>query len=163
MPKGFETYYMRGYSFNIPSSFKQVDEGYANHLNYMTFKKGNKFVNVSLERHSNEFNKNLMDTFSAFTWNGLKHFKKTIAGISGFYIKKKGVKSFIFSSEDDMIYVKTKGVKLSNILSSIKQKNYKPYRDSEYDWDDDAYYESDVYDDSFDDSFDDGAYYNYNW
>ena len=33
----------------------------------------------------------------------------------------------------------------------------------EYDFDDDAYYESDAYDDSFDDSFDDASYYNYRW
>ena len=121
-PKGFEPYYMRGYTFNVPESFKRTDDGYdnVNHLKYMNFKKGKKFVN-------------------------------------------NDVKSFVFSSEDDTIYIKAKGVKLSKVLSSISQKNYRQHHDREYDFDDDAYYESDVYDDSFDDSFDDASYYNYNW
>ena len=163
-PKGFEPYYMRGYTFNVPESFKQTDSGYdnANHLNYMNFKKGSKFVNISLDRHSS-FTKNQMDIYSLFTWNGLDHYKTSIAGVSGFYVKKNGVKSFVFSSEDDTIYIKAKGVKLSKVLSSISQKNYHATNDREYDFDDDAYYESDVYDDSFDDSFDDASYYNYNW
>ena len=163
-PKGFEPYYMRGYTFNVPESFKQTDSGYdnANHLNYMNFKKGSKFVNISLDRHSS-FTKNQMDLYSILTWNGLDHYKTSIAGVSGFYVKKNGVKSFVFSSEDDTIYIKAKGVKLSKVLSSIQQRNYHPYHDKEYDFDDDAYYESDVYDDSFDDSFDDASYYNYNW
>ena len=163
-PKGFEPYYMRGYTFNVPESFKQTDSGYdnVNHLNYMNFKKGSKFVNISLDRHSS-FTKNQMDIYSIFTWNGLDHYKTSIAGVSGFYVKKNGVKSFVFSSEDDTIYIKAKGVKLSKVLSSISQKNYHPHHDREYDFNDDAYYESDVYDDSFDDSFDDASYYNYNW
>ena len=163
-PKGFEPYYMRGYTFNVPESFKQTDSGYdnVNHLNYMDFKKGSKFVNISLDRHSS-FTKNQMDIYSLFTWNGLDHYKTSIAGVSGFYVKKNGVKSFVFSSEDDTIYIKAKGVKLSKVLSSISQKNYHATNDREYDFDDDAYYESDVYDDSFDDSFDDASYYNYNW
>ena len=163
-PKGFEPYYMRGYTFNVPESFKETDSGYdtVNHLNYMKFKKGKRFVNISLEKNS-RFNKNLMDGYSVFIWNGLNHYKKSIAGVSGFYAKSKGVKSFVFSSQSDTIYIKAKGVKLSNILYSINQKDYSIYHDSEYDFDDDAYYESDVYDDSFDDSFDDGAYYNYDW
>ena len=39
VPKGFETYYMRGYGFNVPSSYKLVNEGWdeVNHLNYMNF------------------------------------------------------------------------------------------------------------------------------
>ena len=163
-PKGFETYYMRGYGFNVPKSFKLAIDGYddVNHLNYMNYKKGNKFVNISLERHS-RFNKNLMDSYSTFNWNGLNHYKTVIGGVSGFYAKSNGVKSFIFCSEDDIVYIKAKGVKLTNILSSINQRDYKPYHNSEYDFDDDAYYESDAYDDSFDDSFDDASYYNYNW
>ena len=28
VPKGFETYYMRGYGFNVPSSYKLIDEGW---------------------------------------------------------------------------------------------------------------------------------------
>ena len=104
-----------------------------------------------------------MDIYSLFTWNGLDHYKTSIAGVNGFYVKKNGVKSFVFSSEDDTIYIKAKGVKLSKVLSSIEQKNYRQHHDREYDFDDDAYYESDVYDDSFDDSFDDASYYNYNW
>lgn len=163
-PKGFEPYYMRGYTFNVPESFKRTDDGYdnVNHLKYMNFKKGKKFVNISLDEHS-EFTKNQMDIYSLFTWNGLDHYKTSIAGVSGFYVKKNGVKSFVFSSEDDTIYIKAKGVKLSKVLSSIEQKNYRQHHDREYDFDDDAYYESDVYDDSFDDSFDDASYYNYNW
>ena len=45
-PKGYETYYMRGYGFNVPSSYKLIDEGYdeVNHLNYMNFQKGKYFV-----------------------------------------------------------------------------------------------------------------------
>ena len=68
VPKGFETYYMRGYGFNVPSSYKLVDEGWdeVNHLNYMNFQKGKYFVNISLERHSSSFNKNIMDGFSSF-------------------------------------------------------------------------------------------------
>ena len=69
----------------------------------------------------------------------------------------------LLASEDDMIYLHVKGVKLSNVLSSIIQRDYKTYPNDEYDFDDDAYYESDIYDDSFDDSFDDGSYYNYDW
>ncbi len=123
-PKGFEPYYMRGYTFNVPESFKRTDDGYdnVNHLKYMNFKKGKKFVNISLDEHS-EFTKNQMDIYSLFTWNGLDHYKTSIAGV----------------------------------------RNYRQHHDREYDFDDDAYYESDVYDDSFDDSFDDASYYNYNW
>ena len=163
-PKGYDSYYMRGYTFNVPDSFKRSDDGYdrVNHLKYMNFKKGSKFVNISLDEHS-EYTKNEMDYYSIFCWNGLNHYKTSIAGVSGFYAKDHGVKSFVFSSEDDTIYIKAKGVKLSKVLSSIRQKNYRPYHDREYDFDDDAYYESDVYDDSFDDSFDDGAYYTYDW
>ena len=60
-PKGFEPYYMRGYTFNVPESFKRTDDGYdnVNHLKYMNFKKGKKFVNISLDEHS-EFTKNQM-------------------------------------------------------------------------------------------------------
>ena len=138
-PKGFEPYYMRGYTFNVPESFKRTDDGYdnVNHLKYMNFKKGKKFVNISLDEHS-EFTKNQMDIYSLFTWNGLDHYKTSIAGVSGFYVKKNGVKSFVFSSEDDTIYIKAKGVKLSKVLSSIEQKNYRQHHDREYDFDDDA-------------------------
>ena len=164
-PKGYETYYMRGYGFNVPSSYKLVDEGWdeVNHLNYMNFQKGKNFVNVSLERHSSSFNKNVMDAFSSFKLNDEQLYKKSISGISGFYNKRNGVKTFVFASEDDMIYLHVKGAKISNVVSSIKQRDYKPYHSSEYDFDDDAYYESDAYDDSFDDSFDDASYYNYGW
>ena len=62
-----------------------------------------------------------------------------------------------------MIYLHVKGPKVSNVVSSITQRDYKPYHSNEYDFDDDAYYESDAYDDSFDDSFDDASYYNYRW
>ena len=43
-PKGYETYYMRGYGFNVPTSYKLVDEGWdeVNRLNYMNFQKGKK-------------------------------------------------------------------------------------------------------------------------
>ena len=164
-PKGYETYYMRGYGFNVPSSYKQIDEGYdeTNHLNYMKFQKGKNYVNVELERHSNKFNKNTMDGFSSFKLNDENLYKKSISGITGFYNKRNKVKTFVFASEDDMIYLHVKGPKLSKVISSIKQRDYKPYHDDEYDFDDDAYYESDVYDDSFDDSFDDASYYNYGW
>ena len=164
-PKGFETYYMRGYGFNVPSSYKLISEGYdeVNHLNYMNFQKGKNFVNISLERHSNSFNKQIMDDFTSFKLNDEKLYKTSINGITGFYNKKNKVKTFVFASEDDMIYLHVKGVKLSNVLSSINQKDYKPYHNDEYDFDDDVYYESDVYDDSFDDSFDDGSFYNYAW
>lgn len=164
-PKGFETYYMRGYGFNVPSSYKLISEGYdeVNHLNYMNFQKGKNFVNISLERHSNSFNKQIMDDFTSFKLNDEKLYKTSINGITGFYNKKNKVKTFVFASEDDMIYLHVKGVKLSNVLFSINQRDYKPYHNDEYDFDDDVYYESDVYDDSFDDSFDDGSYYNYAW
>ena len=164
-PKGFETYYMRGYGFNVPSSYKLISEGYdeVNHLNYMNFQKGKNFVNISLERHSNSFNKQIMDDFTSFKLNDEKLYKTSISGITGFYNKKNKVKTFVFASEDDMIYLHVKGVKLYNVLSSINQRDYKPYHNDEYDFDDDVYYESDVYDDSFDDSFDDGSYYNYAW
>ena len=164
-PKGFETYYMRGYGFNVPSSYKLISEGYdeVNHLNYMNFQKGKDFANISLERHSNSFNKQIMDDFTSFKLNDEKLYKTSINGITGFYNKKNKVKTFVFASEDDMIYLYVKGVKLSNVLSSINQRDYKPYHNDEYNFDDDAYYESDVYDDSFDDSFDDGSYYNYDW
>lgn len=164
-PKGFETYYIRGYGFNVPSSYKLVDEGYdeVNHLNYASFQKGRNYVNISLERHSSSFNKNVMDEFASFKLNDEKLYKKTISGISGFYNKRNKVKTFVFASEDDMVYLHVKGPKLSNVLSSIKQRDYKSYHSNEYDFDDDAYYESDVFDDSFDDSFDDASYYNYPW
>lgn len=164
-PKGFETYYMRGYGFNVPSSYKLISEGYdeVNHLNYMNFQKGKNFANISLERHSNSFNKQIMDDFTSFKLNDEKLYKTSINGITGFYNKKNKVKTFVFASEDDMIYLHVKGVKLSNVLSSIIQRDYKTYPNDEYDFDDDAYYESDIYDDSFDDSFDDGSYYNYDW
>ena len=164
-PKGYETYYMRGYGFNVPSSYKQIAEGWdeVNRLNYMNFQKGKNFVNVSLERHSNSFNKNMLDEFSSFRLNDEKLYKTSISGITGFYNKRNGVKTFVFASEDDMVYLHVKGAKLSKVVSSITQRNYKPYHNSEYDFDDDAYYESDVYDDSFDDSFDDASYYNYGW
>ena len=104
-----------------------------------------------------------MDDFTSFKLNDEKLYKTSINGITGFYNKKNKVKTFVFASEDDMIYLHVKGVKLYNVLSSINQRDYKPYHNDEYDFDDDAYYESDVYDDSFDDSFDDGSYYNYAW
>ena len=164
-PKGYETYYMRGYGFNVPSSYKLVAEGWddVNHLNYMNFQKGKNYVNISLERHSSSFNKNIMDGFSSFKLNDEHLYKKSISGITGFYNKRNGVKTFVFASEDDMVYLHVKGVKVSKVVSSIKQRDYKPYHSSEYDFDDDAYYESDAYDDSFDDSFDDASYYNYGW
>ena len=73
-PKGFETYYMRGYGFNVPSSYKLISEGYdeVNHLNYMNFQKGKNFANISLERHSNSFNKQIMDDFTSFKLNDEK-------------------------------------------------------------------------------------------
>lgn len=165
VPKGYETYYMRGYGFNVPSSYKLVDEGYdeVNHLNYMNFQRGKYFVNVSLERHSNSFNKNVMDGFSSFKLNDEKLYRTSVSGITGFYNKRNGVKTFVFASEDDMVYLHVKGPKLSKVVSSIKQRDYKPYHSSEYDFDDDAYYESDAFDDSFDDSFDDASYYSYSW
>ena len=131
-PKGFETYYMRGYGFNVPSSFKQVNEGWdeLNHLNYMNFQKGKKFVNISLERHSNSFNKNVMDGFSSFNLNDEKLYKTSINGITGFYNERNKVKTFVFASEDDMIYLHVKGVKISNVVSSITQRDYKPYHNS---------------------------------
>lgn len=132
-------------------------------MQHMDFKKGGNFVNVSLKRHSSVFNKNIMDEFTSFKLNGQRLDKRSISGISGFYNKKNKVKTFVFASEDDMIYLHVKGPKLSKVLSSINQRDYRPYHDREYDFDDDAYYESDVYDDSFDDSFDDAAYYNYDW
>lgn len=164
-PKGYETYYMRGYGFNVPSSYKLVDEGWdeVNHLNYMNFQKGKNYVNISLERHSNSFNKNVMDGFSSFKLNDEKLHKTRISGITGFYNERNKVKTFVFASEDDMIYLHVKGPKVSKVVSSIKQRDYKPYHSNEYDFDDDAYYESDAYDDSFDDSFDDASYYNYRW
>ena len=164
-PKGYETYYMRGYGFNVPTSYKLVSEGWdeVNHLNYMNFCNGKNYVNISLERHSSSFNKNIMDDFSSSKLNDEKLYKKLISGISGFYNKKNNVKTFVFASEDDMIYLHVKGAKVSKVVSSIKQRDYKPYHSSEYDFDDDAYYESDAYDDSFDDSFDDASYYNYGW
>ena len=156
---------MRGYGFNVPSSYKLIDEGYdeVNHLNYMNFQKGKYFVNVNLERHSNKFNKNVMDGFSLFKLNDEKLYKTSISGITGFYNKRNGVKTFVFASEDDMVYLHVKGPKLSKVVSSIKQRDFKPYHSKEYDFDDDAYYESDAYDDSFDDSFDDASYYRYSW
>lgn len=165
VPKGYETYYIRGYGFNVPSSYKLVDEGWdeVNHLNYANFQKGNYYVNISLERHSTSFNKNVMDGFSSFKLNDEKLYKKSISGISGFYNKRNHIHTFVFASEDDMIYLHVKGPKLSKVVSSITQRDYKPYHSSEYDFDDDAYYESDAYDDSFDDSFDDASYYNYRW
>ena len=164
-PKGYETYYMRGYGFNVPTSYKLVNEGWdeVNHLNYMNFQSGKNYVNISLERHSSSFNKNIMGGFSSFKLNDERLYKKSISGISGFYNKRNGVKTFVFASEDDMIYLHVKGAKVSKVVSSIKQRDYKPYHSSEYDFDDDAYYESDAYDDSFDDSFDDASYYNYGW
>ena len=60
-------------------------------------------------------------------------------------------------------YIDSLSTGTSELLSSIEQKNYRQHHDREYDFDDDTYYESDVYDDSFDDSFDDASYYNYNW
>ena len=56
---------MRGYGFNVPSSYKLVAEGWddVNHLNYMNFQKGKNYVNISLERHSSSFNKNIMDIY----------------------------------------------------------------------------------------------------
>ena len=164
-PKGYETYYMRGYGFNVPSSYKLVSEGWdeVNHLNYMNFQKGTNYINISLERHSSSFNKNIMDGFSSFKLNDEHLYKESISGITGFYNKRNGVKTFVFASEDDMVYLHVKGAKVSKVVSSIKQRDYKPYHSSEYDFDDDAYYESDAYDDSFDDSFDDASYYNYGW
>ena len=164
-PKGYETYYMRGYGFNVPTSYKLVNEGWdeVNHLNYMNFQSGKNYVNISMERHSSSFNKNIMGGFSSFKLNDERLYKKSISGISGFYNKRNGVKTFVFASEDDMIYLHVKGAKVSKVVSSIKQRDYKPYHSSEYDFDDDAYYESDAYDDSFDDSFDDASYYNYGW
>ena len=144
VPKGFETYYMRGYGFNVPSSYKLVNEG-------------------SLERHSSSFNKNVMDGFSSFKMNDEKLYKTSISGITGFYNKRNKVKTFVFASEDDMIYLHIKGPSVTNVVSSIDQRDYRPYHSNEYDFDDDAYYESDAYDDSFDDSFDDASYYNYRW
>ena len=165
VPKGYETYYIRGYGFNVPSSYKLVDEGWdeVNHLNYANFQKGNYYVNISLERHSTSFNKNVMDGFSSFKLNDEKLYKKSISGISGFYNKRNHIHTFVFFFFFDMIYLHVKGPKLSKVVSSITQRDYKPYHSSEYDFDDDAYYESDVYDDSFDDSFDDASYYNYGW
>ena len=164
-PKGYSNYYIRGVCFNVPDSYKLVDDGWddVNKLSYANFKKGNNFINISLDKHSSKFNKNIMDGFSSFTINGINLNKKTIAHVSGFYAKKNGVKHFVFATEDDFVYISAKGPKLSNVLSSTKQRDYKPYHSSEYDFDDDAYYESDAYDDSFDDSFDDASYYNYGW
>ena len=65
--------------------------------------------------------------------------------------------------ENDVIYLQTKGVDISYVISGITQKDYISKTHDEYDFDDNLDYESDAYDDSFDDSFDDGAYYNYNW
>ena len=106
----FETYYMRGYGFNVPSSYKLVNEGWdeVNHLNYMNFQKGKNFVNISLERHSSSFNKNVMDGFSSFKLNDEKLYKTSISGITGFYNKRNKVKTFVFASEDDMIYLHIK-------------------------------------------------------
>ena len=164
-PKGYSNYYIRGVCFNVPDSYKLVDEGWddANNLNYAHFKKGNNFINISLEKHSSKFNKNIMDGFSSFTINGINLNKKTISHVSGFYAKKNGVKHFVFATEDDFAYISAKGPKLSKVLASTDQRDYKPYHSDEYDFDDDAYYESDAYDDSFDDSFDDASYYNYGW
>lgn len=164
-PKGYSNYYIRGVCFNVPDSYKLVDEGWddVNRLSYAHFKKGNNFLNISLDKHSTKFNKNLLDGFSSFTINGINLNKKTISHVTGFYAKKNGIKHFVFATEDDFVYISAKGPKLKDVLSSTNQRNYKPYHDSEYDFDDDAYYESDVYDDSFDDSFDDGAYYGYDW
>ena len=164
-PKGYSNYYIRGVCFNVPDSYKLVDEGWddVNRLSYAHFKKGNNFLNISLDKHSTKFNKNLLDGFSSFTINGIDLNKKTISYVTGFYAKKNGVKHFVFATEDDFVYIAAKGPKLKDVLSSTNQRDYKPYHDSEYDFDDDAYYESDVYDDSFDDSFDDGAYYDYDW
>ena len=126
-PKGYDTYYIRGYGWDD-----------VNHLNYMNFQKGTNYVNISLERHSSSFNKNVMDGFSSFKLNDEKLHKKSISGISGFYNKRNGVKTFVFASEDDMIYLHVKGANLSKVISSIKQRDYKPYHSSEYDFDDDA-------------------------
>ena len=95
-PKGYETYYMRGYGFNVPGSYKLVDEGWdeVNHLNYMNFQKGKYYVNISLERHSNSFNKNVMDGFSSFKLNDEKLYKTSISGITGFYNERNKVKTF---------------------------------------------------------------------
>ncbi len=164
-PKGYSNYYIRGVCFNVPDSYKLVDEGWddVNKVNYANFKNGKNFINITLDKHSSEFNKNIMDGFSSFTINGIKLNKKTISHITGFYAKKNGVKHFVFATSDDFAYVAVKGPKLSNVLSSTKQFDYKAYHNDEYDFDDDAYYESDAYDDSFDDSFDDASYYNYGW
>ena len=99
-PKGYETYYMRGYGFNVPTSYKLVDEGWdeVNRLNYMNFQKGKNYVNISLERHSNSFNKNVMDGFSSFKLNDEKLYKTSISGITGFYNKRNKVKTFVFAS-----------------------------------------------------------------
>ena len=111
VPNGFETYYMSGYGFNVPSSYKLVNEGWdeVNHLNYMNFQKGKNFVNISLERHSSSFNKNVMDGFSSFKLNDEKLYKTSISGITGFYNKRNKIKTFVFASEDDMIYLHIKG------------------------------------------------------
>lgn len=164
-PKGYHNYYIRGVCFNVPDSYKLVDSGWdsASRMNYAHFKKGGNFINITLDKHSNEFNKNIMDSFDYFTINGIRLDKKSISGITGFYVKKKGVKHFVFATSDDFAYVCLKGPKLSKVLSSTNQMDYIRYHDREYDFDDDAYYESDVYDDSFDDSFDDASYYNYDW
>lgn len=104
-----------------------------------------------------------MDGYTYFTWNGQSLYKTTISGVSGFYNEQNGVKTFVFASGNDVIYLQTKGVDISYVISGITQKDYISKTHDEYDFDDNLDYESDAYDDSFDDSFDDGAYYNYNW
>lgn len=158
-PKGYSNYYIRGVCYNVPDSYKLVSEGWddANRADYANFKRGKYFINITLNKHSLKFNKNLLDTYDYFTINGIKLKKTKISNVVGFYAKKNGVKYFVFASDDDFSYIAVKGPKLSKILSSTDQFDYIPYHSTEYDW------ESDVYDDSFDDSFDDAAYYRYNW
>ena len=164
-PNGYGNHYFKGYVFNAPNSYKLTGKGvYSGNLqNYMNFKKGSNFVNISIDKYSDKYNKKTMDGFSYFTWDGQDLYKTTISGVDGFYNEQNGVKTFVFASADDVIYLQTKGVDISNVISNIVQEDSSHSSYDEYGYDDDLDYESDAYDDSFDDSFDDAAYYNYNW
>ncbi len=162
---GQSSYYFKEYTFNVPSSYKLTGKGFdsSSKLNYMNFKKGNDYVKVSIDKYSTKFNKKIMDGYTYFTWNGQSLYKTSISGVTGFYNEQNGAKTFVFSSGSDVIYLQTKGVDISYVISGITQKDYLSNTQDEYDYDDNLDYESDAYDDSFDDSFDDGSYYNYNW
>ena len=73
-----------------------------------------------------------MDGFSYFKLNDEKLYKTSISGITGFYNKRNKVKTFVFASEDDMIYLHIKGPSVTKVVSSITQRDYKPYHSNEY-------------------------------